>query len=148
MRRGDERPLAITHSDESLQASKALLTLEVSFVAHVQCKAFFNCGLRYADDHQLSNQLKDVMPTLTIHLSEFEASLLDDLVTQTGKTQTEVLLAGLHALANDMREDDRVTRLSNQAFEAFLNRLEEGENDPQVLAARKLLMGLKPVWEK
>lgn len=88
------------------------------------------------------------MPTLTIHLSEFEASLLDDLVTQTGKTPTEVLLAGLHALANDMREDDRVTRLSNQAFEAFLNRLEEGENDPQVLAARKRLMALKPVWEK
>ena len=88
------------------------------------------------------------MSTLTINLSEFEASLLDDLVTQTGKTQTEVLLAGLHALANDMREDDRVTRLSNQAFEAFLNRLEEGENDPQILAARKRLMGLKPVWEK
>ena len=88
------------------------------------------------------------MPTLTIHLSEFEASLLDDLVTQTGKTQTEVLLAGLHALVNDMREDEHVTRLSAQAFEAFLNRLEEGENDPQVLAARKRLMGLKPVWEK
>lgn len=87
------------------------------------------------------------MPTLTIHLSEFEASLLDDLVTQTGKTQTEVLLAGLHALVNDMREDEHVTRLSAQAFEAFLNRLEEGENDPQVLAARKRLVSLKPVWE-
>lgn len=88
------------------------------------------------------------MSTLTIHLSEFEASLLDDLVTQTGKTQTEVLLAGLYALANDMREDEHVTRLSNQAFEAFLNGLEEGENDPQVLAARKRLLSLKPVWEK
>ena len=87
------------------------------------------------------------MPTLTIHLSEFEASLLDDLVTQTGKTQTEVLLAGLDALVNDMREDEHVTRLSAQAFEAFLNRLEEGENDPQVLAARKRLVSLKPVWE-
>ena len=46
-----------------------------------------------------------------------------------------------------MREEDRVTRLSAREFDAFLHQLEEGEKDPQVLAARERLMNIKPVWE-
>lgn len=87
------------------------------------------------------------MPTVTIRLSEYESALLDDLVKTTGETQTAIILAGLRCLANSMRDNERVTRLSSEAFDAFLDQLEAGEQDPAVLDARKRLVRLKPVWK-
>ena len=88
------------------------------------------------------------MSTLTIRLSEFESSLLEDLVKNTGETKTAIIFDGLRSLANSMRENERVTRLSAEEFDAFLEQLETGEQDPAVLAARKRLVHLKPVWEE
>lgn len=88
------------------------------------------------------------MSTLTIRLPEFESSLLEDLVKNTGETKTAIIIAGLRSLANSMRENERVTRLSAEEFDAFLEQLETGEQDPAVLAARKRLVHLKPVWEE
>ena len=88
------------------------------------------------------------MSTLTIRLSEFESSLLEDLVKNTGETKTAIIINGLRSLANSMRENERVTRLSAEEFDAFLEQLETGEQDPAVLAARKRLVHLKPVWEE
>ena len=88
------------------------------------------------------------MSTLTIRLPEFESSLLEDLVKNTGETKTAIIFDGLRSLANSMRENERVTRLSTEEFDAFLEQLETGEQDPAVLAARKRLVHLKPVWEE
>ena len=88
------------------------------------------------------------MSTLTIRLSEFESSLLEDLVENTGETKTVIIVDGLRSLANSMRENERVTRLSAEEFDAFLEQLETGEQAPAVLAARKRLVHLKPVWEE
>ncbi len=88
------------------------------------------------------------MSTLTIRLPEFESSLLEDLVENTGETKTVIIVDGLRSLANSMRENERVTRLSAEEFDAFLEQLETGEQDPAVLAARKGLVHLKPVWEE
>lgn len=88
------------------------------------------------------------MSTLTIRLPEFESSLLEDLVKNTGETKTAIIFDGLRSLANSMRENERVTRLSAEEFDAFLEQLETGEQDPAVLAARKRLVHLKPVWEE
>lgn len=88
------------------------------------------------------------MSTLTIRLPEFESALLEDLVKNTGETKTAIIIDGLRSLANSMRENERVTRLSAEEFDAFLEQLETGEQDPAVLAARKRLAHLKPVWEE
>lgn len=88
------------------------------------------------------------MSTLTIRLSEFESSLLEDLVKNTDETKTAIIIDGLRSLANSMRENERVTRLSAEEFDAFLEQLETGEQDPAVLAARKRFVHLKPVWEE
>lgn len=88
------------------------------------------------------------MSTLTIRLPEFESSLLENLVKNTGETKTAIIIDGLRSLANSMRENERVTRLSAEEFDAFLEQLETGEQDPAVLAARKRLVHLKPVWEE
>ena len=88
------------------------------------------------------------MSTLTIRLPEFESSLLEDLVENTGETKTVIIVDGLRSLANSMKENERVTRLSAEEFDAFLEQLETGEQDPAVLAARKRLVHLKPVWEE
>ena len=88
------------------------------------------------------------MWTLTIRLPEFESSLLENLVENTGETKTVIIVDGLRSLANSMRENERVTRLSAEEFDAFLEQLETGEQDPAVLAARKRLVHLKPVWEE
>ena len=88
------------------------------------------------------------MPSsLTIRLSDFDNSLLNDLVEKTGETKTAIIIAGLRTLANAMRENERVTRLSSEDFDALMDQLEKGERDPQVLAARRRLMSIKPVWE-
>lgn len=88
------------------------------------------------------------MPSsLTIRLPDFENSLLNDLVENTGDTKTAIIIDGLRTLANTMRENERVTRLSSEDFDAFMDQLEKGERDPQVLAARRRLMSIKPVWE-
>ena len=88
------------------------------------------------------------MPSsLTIRLPDFENSLLNDLVENTGDTKTAIIIDGLRTLANTMRENERVTRLSSEDFDAFMDQLEKGERDPQVLAARQRLMSIKPVWE-
>lgn len=88
------------------------------------------------------------MSTVTIRLPEFESSLLEDLVEHTGETKTAIIIDGSRSLANIMRENERVTRLSAEEFDAFLDQLETGEQDPAVLAARKRLVHLKPVWEE
>ena len=88
------------------------------------------------------------MSTVTIRLPEFESSLLEDLVEHTGETKTTIIIDGLRFLANSMRENERVTRLSAEEFDAFLDQLETGEQAPAVLAARKRLVHLKPVWEE
>ena len=88
------------------------------------------------------------MSTLTIRLPELESSLLEDLVENTGETKTVIIVDGLRSLANSMRENERVTRLSAEEFDAFLEQLETGEQAPAVLAARKRLVHLKPVWEE
>lgn len=85
--------------------------------------------------------------TLTIRLSDFENALLNDLVESTVETKTAIVIDGLHMLANAIRENERVTRLSSEDFDAFMDQLEKGERDPQVLAARRRLMSIKPVWE-
>ena len=88
------------------------------------------------------------MSTVTIRLPEFESALLEDLVENTGETKTAIIIDGLRFLANSMRENERVTRLSGEEFDAFLEHLENGEQAPAVLAARKRLVHLKPVWEE
>lgn len=87
------------------------------------------------------------MPTLTVELEKFDEAMLEDLVRNTGKTKTALVIDGLRSLYLASQEEDRVTRLSTQEFEAFLHQLEEGEKDPQVLLARKRLLSVKPVWE-
>ena len=87
------------------------------------------------------------MPTLTAELEKFDKAMLEDLVRNTGKTKTALVIDGLRSLYNAMREEDRVTRLSADEFDAFLRQLEEGEKDPQVLLARKRLLSVKPVWK-
>ena len=88
------------------------------------------------------------MSTVTIRLPEFESALLEDLVENTGETKTAIIIDGSRSLASIMRENERVTRLSAEEFDAFLDQLETGEQDPAVLAARKRLVHLKPVWEE
>ena len=88
------------------------------------------------------------MSTVTIRLPEFESALLEDLVENTGETKTAIIIDGSRSLANSMRENERVTRLSGEEFDAFLDQLETGEQDPAVLVARKRLVHLKPVWEE
>ena len=85
--------------------------------------------------------------TLTIRISDFENALLNDLVEGTGETKTAIVIDSLRMLANAIRENERVTRLSSEDFDAFMDQLEKGERDPQVLAARRRLMSIKPVWE-
>ena len=87
------------------------------------------------------------MTALTVRLNEFDAAILEDLVQNTGESKTALVIDGLRSLYNAMREEDRVTRLSADEFDAFLRQLEEGEKDPQVLLARKRLLSVKPVWE-
>lgn len=87
------------------------------------------------------------MPTLTVELEKFDEAMLEDLVRNTGQTQTALVIDGLRFLYKAIQEENRVTRLSTQEFEAFLHQLEEGEKDPQVLLARKRLMSVKPVWK-
>lgn len=87
------------------------------------------------------------MTALTVRLNEFDTAILEDLVKNTGESKTALVIDGLRSLYNAMREEDRVTRLSAEEFDAFLRQLEEGEKDPQVLLARERLMNIKPVWE-
>ena len=87
------------------------------------------------------------MTALTVRLNEFDTAILEDLVKNTGESKTALVIDGLRSLYNAMRDEDRVTRLSAEEFDAFLRQLEEGENDPQVLLARERLMNIKPVWE-
>lgn len=87
------------------------------------------------------------MPTLTVELEKFDEAMLEDLVRNTGQTKTALVIDGLRFLYKAIQEENRVTRLSTQEFEAFLHQLEEGEKDPQVLLARKRLLSVKPVWE-
>lgn len=87
------------------------------------------------------------MPTLTVELEKFDEAMLEDLVRNTGQTKTALVIDGLRFLYKAIQEENRVTRLSTQEFEAFLHQLEGSEKDPQVLLARKRLMSVKPVWE-
>lgn len=87
------------------------------------------------------------MTALTVRLNEFDAAILEDLVQNTGESKTALVIDGLRSLYNAMREEDRVTRLSADEFDAFLRQLEEGEKDPRVLLARERLINIKPVWE-
>lgn len=87
------------------------------------------------------------MPTLAVELEKFDEAMLEDLVLNTGQTKTALVIDGLRFLYKAIQEENRVTRLSTQEFEAFLHQLEGGEKDPQVLLARKRLMSLKPVWK-
>lgn len=63
------------------------------------------------------------MSTVTIRLPEFESALLEDLVENTGETKTAIIIDGSRSLANIMRENERVTRLSAEEFDAFLDNL-------------------------
>lgn len=87
------------------------------------------------------------MPTLAVELEKFNEAMLEDLVRNTGQTKTALVIDGLRFLYKAIQEENRVTRLSTQEFEAFLHQLEGGEKDPQVLLARKRLMSVKPVWK-
>lgn len=87
------------------------------------------------------------MPTLAVELEKFDEAMLEDLVRNTGQTKTALIIDGLRFLYKAIQEENRVTRLSTQEFEAFLHQLEGGEKDPQVLLARKRLMSVKPVWK-
>ena len=90
---------------------------------------------------------RSAMTALTVRLNEFDAAILEDLVQNTGESKTALVIDGLRSLYNAMREEDRVTRLSADEFDAFLRQLEEGEKDPRVLLARERLINIKPVWE-
>lgn len=87
------------------------------------------------------------MTALTVRLNEFDAAILENLVQITGEAKTALVIDGLRFLYNAMRDEDRVTRLSTDEFDAFLRQLEEGEKDPQVFLARERLVNIKPVWE-
>lgn len=87
------------------------------------------------------------MPTLAVELEKFDEAMLEDLVRNTGQTKTALVIDGLRFLYKAIQEENRVTRLSTQEFEAFLHQLEGGEKDPQVLLARKRLMSVKPLWK-
>lgn len=87
------------------------------------------------------------MPTLAVELEKFDEAMLEDLVRNTGQTKTALVIDGLRFLYKAIQEENRVTRLSTQEFEAFLHQLEGGEKDPQMLLARKRLMSVKPVWK-
>lgn len=87
------------------------------------------------------------MPTLAVELEKFDEAMLEDLVRNTGQTKTALVIDGLRFLHKAIQEENRVTRLSTQEFEAFWHQLEGGEKDPQVLLARKRLMSVKPVWK-
>lgn len=87
------------------------------------------------------------MPTLAVELEKFDEAMLEDLVRNTGQTKTALVIDGLRFLYKAIQEENRVTRLSTQEFEAFLHQLEGGEKNPQVLLARKRLMSVKPVWK-
>lgn len=87
------------------------------------------------------------MTALTVRLNQFDTAILEELVQNTGESKTALVIDGLRSLYNAMREEDRVTRLSADEFDAFLRQLEEGEKDPRVLLARERLMNMKPVWE-
>ena len=87
------------------------------------------------------------MPTLAVELEKFDEAMLEDLVRNTGQTKTALVIDGLRFLYKAIQEENRVTRLSTQEFEAFLHQLEGGEKDPQVLLARKRSMSVKPVWK-
>jgi hypothetical protein len=87
------------------------------------------------------------MPTLAVELEKFDEAMLEDLVRNTGQTKTALVIDGLRFLYKAIQEENRVTRLSTQEFEAFLHQLEGGAKDPQVLLARKRSMSVKPVWK-
>lgn len=76
------------------------------------------------------------MTELTIRLSEFDSALLEDLVKNTGKSKTALVIDGLHALYSSMKDNDSITRLHAKEFNEFLKQQEEGEKDPRVLSAR------------
>ena len=87
------------------------------------------------------------MTELTIRLSEFDSALLEDLVKNTGKSKTALVIDGLRFLYGSMRDNSPVTRLPMKEFGELLKQLEENEKDHQVLSARQNLMNTKPVWK-
>lgn len=91
----------------------------------------------------MSNRL--TMERLKILLSPFDESILDSLVVSTGKSKSAIVSAGIRALYESTKGLGWQTYLSSPETDTLPHELEE--EDPEVLAARKRLMALKPVWE-
>lgn len=86
------------------------------------------------------------MSTITIELTDEAAATLKALAKKCGSSEDAVVAQAIGRLAGE-RRDGADTLLSKDEFDAFVCQLEEGEKDPQVLAARERLMTLKPVWQ-
>lgn len=88
------------------------------------------------------------MPTLNVRLSDFDAQILNSMTESTGQSKTSLVLQAIRNLNLELREESGVTLLSPKSFDAFLSKISKPESDPNVIAARKRLMSMKPVWEK
>ena len=88
------------------------------------------------------------MPTLQLHLDDFDAALLESLAESTGRSKSSLVSEALRDLHAALHDEPRVTRLSDEAFEDFLRKLAEPETDPKVLEARRRLETFVPVWER
>lgn len=88
------------------------------------------------------------MPTLNVRLNDFDAQLLNSMAEATGRSKTSLVLQAIRNLDLELREESGITRLSPESFDAFLKKISEPENDPEVVAARQRLMSMTPVWER
>lgn len=88
------------------------------------------------------------MSTLNVRLSDFDAQILNSMVESTGQSKTSLVLQAIRNLNLELREENGVTLLSPESFDAFLAKISTPESDPKVIAARQRLMSMKPVWEK
>ena len=84
--------------------------------------------------------------TFTLRLGDFDANMLNSIAEQTGKSKTELITEGLRTVFSS-RMDERLIWLSPEQFDECLKIITEPETDPSVLARRKELKEVKPVWE-
>lgn len=88
------------------------------------------------------------MTNCAIQSLETESSSTATRAACREKPEKAAAAEGSRCESEAPHHDDHVTRLSPEAFEAFREQLETGENDPLVLEARERLVKLKPVWHQ
>lgn len=60
------------------------------------------------------------MSTLNVRLSDFDAQILNSMVESTGQSKTSLVLQAIRNLNLELREENGVTLLSPESFDAFL----------------------------